>query len=126
MSRLAAQKSSIVTAHRRLPGATGIGKAARTRVSFRGTGHSFHGPGRRSRQIKENTSLTCEYVEPPIGIEPMTYAVRGCHSALLVGSKPALASCSQVAAGDNHWLLTAIRGHLGGHAPVRTRRTVPA
>jgi len=119
MSRLAAQKSSIVTAHRRLPGATGIGKAARTRVSFRGTGHSFHGPGRRSRQIKENISLTCEYVEPPIGIEPMTYALRGCSRALLVGSKRALASCSQVAAGGDRWLLMAVRGHLGGTLVMR-------
>src|SRR5215471_8853895 len=51
--------------------------------------------------------------EPPIGIEPMTYALRGCSRALLAGSKLALASCSQVAAGGNRWLLTAVRGHLG-------------
>ena len=25
----------------------------------------------------ENMPLTCRYVEPPIGIEPMTYALRG-------------------------------------------------
>jgi hypothetical protein len=27
--------------------------------------------------------------------------------------KPVLASCSQVAAGGDRWLLTAVRGHLG-------------
>ena len=45
-------------------------------VCFRGTGHSFHGSGWRSRRTKEYTSLTCGYAEPPIGIEPMTYALR--------------------------------------------------
>ncbi len=47
----------------------------------------------------------------------MTYALRGCHGALLAGSKPALASCSQVAAGGDHWLVMAVRGH----APVMRR-----
>ena len=70
----------------------------------------------------------------------MTYALRGCHSALLVGSKSALASCSQVATGGDRWLLTAVRGHLGGTRPKcvgqvlggvppsndRTRRLRPA
>jgi hypothetical protein len=42
-----------------------------------------------------------------------TYALRGCSRALLAGSKPALASCSQVAAGGDRWLLMAVRGHLG-------------
>jgi len=51
--------------------------------------------------------------EPPIGIEPMTYALRGCSGALLPGSKPVRASCSQVAAGGDRWLLMAVRGHLG-------------
>ena len=45
------------------------------------------------------------------------------------GSKPALASCSQVAAGGDRWLLMAIRGHapvmrvqvLGGAAPTNDR-----
>jgi integrase len=55
--------------------------------------------------------------EPPIGIEPMTYALRGCHGALLAGSEPALASCSQVATGGDRWLLMAVRGHLGGTRP---------
>ena len=55
--------------------------------------------------------------EPPIGIEPMTYALRGCSRALLAGSKAALASCSQVAAGGNRWLLMAVRGHLGDTGP---------
>ena len=28
-------------------------------------------------RAQENTSLTCRSTEPPIGIEPMTYALRG-------------------------------------------------
>ena len=40
------------------------------------------------------------------------------HPALLAGSTPALASCSQRAAGGGRWLLMAARGHLGGHAAV--------
>jgi len=35
------------------------------------------GSGSRQRRTKENASLTCRYAEPPIGIEPMTYALRG-------------------------------------------------
>ena len=50
--------------------------------------------------------------EPPIGIKPMTYALRGCSRALLAGPKPALTSCSQVTVGGGHWLLMAIRGHV--------------
>jgi hypothetical protein len=46
--------------------------------------------------------------------QPASYALRGCSHALLAGSKPALASGSQVAAGGNRWLLMAVRGHLGG------------
>src|SRR5436309_912533 len=56
-------------------------------------------------------------VEPPWGIEPQTYALRGCSRALLAGSKPALASCSQIAAGGDRWLLMAVRGHLGDTGP---------
>src|SRR5258708_4340497 len=47
----------------------------------------------------------------------MTYALRGCSRALLAGSKSALASCSQVAAGGDRWLLMAVRGHLRGTRP---------
>jgi hypothetical protein len=39
--------------------------------------------------------------------------------ALFAGSKPALASCSQIAAGGDCWLLMALRGHLGGALVVR-------
>jgi len=45
-----------------------------------------------------------------------SYALRGCSRALLAGSKPALASCWQVAAGGDRWLLMAVRGHLGDTA----------
>jgi hypothetical protein len=38
-------------------------------------------------------------------------ALRGCHHALIAGSNPARASCSQVAAGGDRWLLMAARGH---------------
>jgi hypothetical protein len=64
------------------------------------------------RRLNTSTELACQ-PEPPIGIEPMTYALRGCSRALLAASKPALASCSQVAAGGGRWLLIAVRGHLG-------------
>ena len=44
---------------------------------------------------------------------PASYALRGCSGALLAHSEPAPASCSQVAAGGDRWLLMAVRGHLG-------------
>src|SRR6185312_4304799 len=40
-------------------------------------------------------------------------ALRACSDALLAGPKPALASCSQVAAGGHRWLLLAVRGISG-------------
>ena len=48
-----------------------------------------------------------------------SYALRGCSPVLLAGPKPALASCSQVAAGGDHWLLMAVRGHLGDTCQMR-------
>jgi hypothetical protein len=51
--------------------------------------------------------------EPPWGIEPQTYALRGCSRALLAGSRPAFPSGSASAAGGDGWLLMAVRGHLG-------------
>jgi len=48
----------------------------------------------------------------------LSYALRGCSRALLAGSKPAPASCSQVAAGGGRWLLTAVRGTSRGHGSV--------
>ena len=60
-------------------------------------------------------------LQPGRGFRDMpSYALRGCHDALLAGSKLAPASCSQVNAGGCHWLLLAVRGH----APV-VRRLVP-
>jgi hypothetical protein len=44
---------------------------------FRGPGHSVHGPGIRDHETRVLSGLTCNYAEPPIGIEPMTYALRG-------------------------------------------------
>jgi hypothetical protein len=49
--------------------------------------------------------------------EHMTYALRGCSRALLAGSKPALVSCSQAAAGGDRWLLMTVRGHVGDTGP---------
>ncbi len=54
-------------------------------------------------------------------LTPASYALRGCHDVLLAGSNPALASRSRVDAGGDRWLLVAVRGHLGGHAPVARR-----
>jgi hypothetical protein len=48
--------------------------------------------------------------EPPIGIEPMTYALRVWSRALLARSEVALASRSLVAADGDRWLLTAVPG----------------
>jgi hypothetical protein len=50
-----------------------------------------------------------------------SYALRACHVRCSPpGSRSALASGSQVAAGGNGWLLMAVRGHLGG-TPVMPR-----
>ena len=38
-------------------------------------------------EMRNIRPLTCNSAEPPIGIEPMTYALRGCHRALLAGPK---------------------------------------
>src|SRR5215813_792405 len=65
-------------------------------------------------------------MEPPWAIEPQTYALRGCSRALLAGSKPAQASYSQVAAGDDRWLLAAVRGHLGDTSPTAAARSASA
>ena len=49
-----------------------------------------------------------------LSCEAGCYALRGCSRALLAGSKGALASCSQVAAGGDRWLVMrfgASRGH---------------
>src|SRR5256885_4438419 len=49
-----------------------------------------------------------------LGIEQVTYALRAGSRALLAGSKPAFASGLEGAAADDHRLLMAVRGHLGG------------
>src|SRR5215471_16725237 len=69
--------------------------------------------------LEHNSKFIClaAVLEPPIGIEPMTYALRACSVALLAGSILALPSCSQVAAGGHHWLLMVVRGHLRGTRP---------
>ena len=68
-----------------------------------------------SRRIPGLPGVSLVRVEPPIGIEPMTYALRGCSRALPAGSESVLAPCWQVAAGGDRWLLMAVRGHLRGH-----------
>jgi hypothetical protein len=47
------------------------------------------------------------------GKSAQAYALRACHVRYSPGSKPALASCSQVPAGGCRWMLMAVRGHLG-------------
>jgi hypothetical protein len=44
---------------------------------FRGPSHSVHGPRLAIMATCENKPLACRFAEPPIGIEPMTYALRG-------------------------------------------------
>jgi hypothetical protein len=48
-----------------------------------------------------------------------SYALRACHVRCSRGSRPALASGSQVAVSGRRWLLTAVRGHLGGTLVMR-------
>jgi hypothetical protein len=60
--------------------------------------------------------------EPPIGIEPMTYALRGCNRALLVEPKPCSHRGSRSAGAGDQRLLMVVRGHLGGTA-TRARAT---
>jgi hypothetical protein len=43
---------------------------------FRGPSHSVHGPQFAIMATRENKPLACRSAEPPIGIEPMTYALR--------------------------------------------------
>src|SRR5450755_2067366 len=43
---------------------------------FRGPSHSVHGPRFAIMATRETKPMTCRYAEPPIGIEPMTYALR--------------------------------------------------
>jgi len=43
----------------------------------RGPSHSVHGPGFVIIATPRNEPLTCNASEPPIGIEPITYALRG-------------------------------------------------
>ena len=47
---------------------------------FRGPSHSVHGPGSVIIATPRNEALTCNVSEPPIGIEPMTYALREARS----------------------------------------------
>jgi hypothetical protein len=53
---------------------------------------------------------------------PASYALRGCSRALLADSRRALASCSQVVSGGDHWLLMVVRGHLGARARTAQAR----
>jgi hypothetical protein len=50
---------------------------ARVNPAFRGPSHSVHGSGSVIIATSGNEPLTCNASEPPIGIEPMTYALRG-------------------------------------------------
>jgi hypothetical protein len=52
--------------------------------AFRGPSHSVHGSGSVIMATPRNEPLTCNASEPPIGIEPMTYALRGGRSPALI------------------------------------------
>ena len=58
---------------------------------FRGPSHSVHGPRFAIMATRKNKPLACRSAEPPIGIEPMTYALRGACSL------PARALAAQIA-----------------------------
>src|SRR5215468_501153 len=77
-------------------------------------------PGPRTRFMitigAQKEALTCTLSEPPIGIEPMTYALRGCSRALLAGLK---ARASFMFASCCWWRSLAVDGCSGasrGHA----------
>src|SRR5262249_10657999 len=86
--------------------------------------------------VLDRASLGCTVVDCKPNCNPgrdLSYALRAGSRALLAGSNPALASGSQVPAGGDRWLLTAVRGHLGDtwRTPVmrrpcarRRRRTI--
>jgi hypothetical protein len=59
------------------PSACDSARRSARRGAGRGTGHSFHGSDSLSDRTWRNVPLTCKFAEPPIGIEPMTYALRG-------------------------------------------------
>jgi hypothetical protein len=54
--------------------------SASVNPAFRGPSHSVHRSGSVIIAAPRNKPLTCDASEPPIGIEPMTYALRGARS----------------------------------------------
>ena len=88
---------------------------------FRGPSHSVHGSGSAIIATPRNEPLTCNASEPPIGIEPMTYALRGCSQCVARGFE---ARASFMFAGCCWWRSLAVDGGSGasrGHAPVMRR-----
>src|SRR5215472_16282632 len=80
---------------------------------------------RKLSMLEHSNEFTCLAATlEPIGIEPMTYALRARHTRCSRSSGPPLASGSQVAAGGGRWLLMVVRGHLMG-TPVMRRRVLP-
>jgi hypothetical protein len=70
MSRLAARKiSGIYSACPEVA-------AGNRKSCFRGPDHPVHGLASAITATPENEPPTCNTSEPPIGIEPMTYALR--------------------------------------------------
>src|SRR5690348_10776479 len=94
---------------------------ARTRSNccFRGPSHSVHGSRFAILGTCEIGPLPCSFVEPPIGIEPMTYALRGTRS------RAAHALAAPIARGMARIALSAL-GLSGDpvHEPVHVRRPV--
>ena len=57
-------------------GVSGSRPAVDREFCSRGPSHSVHGPESAIMATHKNEPLTCMDAEPPIGIEPMTYALR--------------------------------------------------
>jgi len=91
-------------AHPQVSGCMGLSVSDRDFPALTGrSGTQRHGGSGQPRRLPR--------WRPGARHHPVSYALRGCSHALLTGSKPALASCSQVAAGGDRWLLMVARGH---------------
>jgi len=88
-----------------------------------------HDRGGKSFHIPNVTPPAADWVMPILPTpgarhHPATYALRGCSRALLAGSKPTLASCSQVAAGRSLAIDGCSRTSRGHGSAMRRRFSV--
>jgi hypothetical protein len=69
-----------------------LGQAARLMGGATGASEPPEEPIRTENESGRDAKILNSWifvVEPPIGIEPMTYALRACSGTLLAGSEPA-------------------------------------